>query len=382
MNSASKQSIVTLCGDPGGAAALAPVLRRLQDDGQHTVHFLAYRQAVTTLERAGVVAETIDEATDVRAAAELLRDRNASLLLTATSVNGVDLEKKFIEAARELRLPSLAVLDYWANYRRRFANDGDELIYVPDRIAVMDARARTEMTAAGFDSETIVITGQPAFDALADYRTQWNSGDGQAIRASLGVAPNAAMILFTSQPMVDFYGTDTAAPNHPGFTEHTVIPMLIQALESIHRRAGKEIALVLRPHPRERIADLQGYKSDDIRIIVDDQQVGRAMTMTADLVIGMNSMILVEAVYLGRPVLSLQPGLRNPDTLPTNAAGLSRLVTQEAEVEPAVEQALADRHTMGLTAGKSDLLPAPDATGRVLSLIEFMLNFDSGRERT
>jgi UDP-N-acetylglucosamine 2-epimerase len=102
------------------------------------------------------------------------------------------------------------------------------------------------------------------------------------------------------------------------------------------------------------------------------------MTMTADLVIGMTSMILVEAVYLGRPVLSLQPGLRIPDTVPTNAAGLSRLVTHEAEIECAIEQALADRHTMGLTAGASDRLPASDASGRVVSLIASMLDLNLG----
>jgi len=62
--------------------------------------------------------------------------------------------------------------------------------------------------------------------------------------------------------------------------------------------------------------------------------------MAADLVVGMNTELLVEACYLGCITLSLQPGLRHPDRLPTNRLGFSRAVYQENEIKPALLELL------------------------------------------
>lgn len=62
--------------------------------------------------------------------------------------------------------------------------------------------------------------------------------------------------------------------------------------------------------------------------------------MAADLVVGMNTELLVEACYLGCITLSLQPGLRHPDRLPTNRLGFSRAVYQEDEIKPALLELL------------------------------------------
>jgi hypothetical protein len=68
----------------------------------------------------------------------------------------LDLEKQFIAQARDRRVPSVTVLDFWMNYAPRFADADGELSCMPDRIAVMDEQARSEMRAAGFESARIV----------------------------------------------------------------------------------------------------------------------------------------------------------------------------------------------------------------------------------
>jgi len=367
------RSIVVICGDPGGAAAVAPVIGALRAGGGAEVTVLTYRQATAVLGRSGIETEEIDAETDVRAAEAILAERHASLLVTATSVNGIDLEKAFIAAARESGVPSLAVLDYWSNYRQRFADNDGCLAYQPDRIAVMDARARDEMTSLGFDSARLAVTGQPAFDALAEFRRAWDPRRSDAVRSALGVDAGAKLVLFASQPIAAFYGGPDSA-SFIGYTEHTVIALLVPALERIAREAGIPISLVIRPHPRENVADLQLYTSDGIQVVVDDRQESRAATMSADLVTGMNSVLLVEAAYLGKTVLSLQPGLRIADTVPTNATGLSRIVSRAEDIQGEVAGALtASGSTNEACQRSTRALPDQHATRRVTDLAYSMI---------
>ena len=109
--------IVAVAGDPGGAAAIAPVIEALRRAGRLVIA-LAYRQAAQVWKGQGLAFDDVPETTDVKEARRILRSSPTAGLLTATSVNGVDLEKHFIAAARHDRVPSVAVLDFWSSYRR------------------------------------------------------------------------------------------------------------------------------------------------------------------------------------------------------------------------------------------------------------------------
>jgi hypothetical protein len=87
------------------------------------------------------------------------------------------------------------------------------------------------------------------------------------------------------------------------------------------------------------------YQSDLFPITVVKSGTARSQVMAADLVVGMNTELLVEACYLGCVVLSLQPGLRHPDRLPTNRLGFSRAVYDQEEIKPILELLLFDEKT-------------------------------------
>src|SRR2546428_309260 len=130
--------VVTVCGDPGGANAVAPVIEALRVDGRVTVRALAYRQARALWAKRHLVFEELTENISFTSIGEILHDLGLALLLTGTSFNSIELEKQFIAMARNIALPSLAVLDFWSNYAQRFEDDAGRLVYMPDRIAVMD----------------------------------------------------------------------------------------------------------------------------------------------------------------------------------------------------------------------------------------------------
>lgn len=358
--------VVAVAGDPGGADAVGPVLAALRAAGR-PVTALAYAQAGPVWARRGVPSEPLPPTPD---AAALLA--GAGALLTATSCNGLDLEKPFRAAARRLGVPSVAVLDAWSNYVARFAGPDGRLDHLPDRVAVMDAQARDEMIAAGFDPGRVTVTGQPAFDDLAARRAAFDPARRAAARGRLGVGPDERLVLFASQPLAALCGSDPSHPDYWGYTEQTVLALLTAALDRIVRRRRTTLTLVVRPHPREDAGTLRGLTAGAARVVVDGGGGdGPEVALTADLVTGITSVLLVHACLLGCVVLSLQPGLRRGDVLPTNRAGRSRAAYRPDEIEPAVEALLFDPTARVDLANRARAAAPPgDAAGRVIRLLD------------
>ena len=337
------QPVITLvCGDPGGANAVAPVIERLRGENRVRVQPLAYRQACASWSKRNLRFIELDETTSHDHIVSLLRNQDTALLITGTSFNDVNLENRFIACGREIGLPSLAVLDFWSNYALRFSDGKGSLLCIPDRIAVMDERARDEMLGEGFPASRLAITGQPAFDDLAPARSRFTPARRQEIREALGVGPGEQLVLFASQPFSVVYGTDTADRLYPGFTEQAILNALVLALDEISGEHQEPLVLLIRPHPREDATWLRSLSSRRIRVLVSKDYDPREVVMSADLVAGVNTALLVEACYLGCVTVSLQPGLRGRDPVPTNAWGVSQGVYSFEEIKSTVDEMLFD----------------------------------------
>lgn len=366
--------IVALSGDPGGARAVAPVIAALEHEAGIDVLPLAYREARAEWAHQGVRYREIPETLTADEAAALLRQSGAALLLTGTSVNEVSLEKRFVAAARSMHVPSLAILDFWSNYAARFADEHGALTALPDRIAVMDEQARTEMIADGIPAHLIVSTGQPAFDGLESRHQRHTPRQRASARAALGIAPPDLAVLYVSQPLATLYGDSPASPRYLGYTQQTVLDLLVTALDGIASRSQHEIILVVRPHPRERSPLSLLSHSTHLKTVVTDDGDTAEVLLAMDLVTGMWSSLLVEACLLGCLVASIQPGPRHADLLPTNRQGYSQPIYRAEDVEPTVERLLLDEaarqqvqtRLMGLRA-------QPGATQRVVALVRELL---------
>lgn len=331
--------VLAVAGDPGGAAALAPVLLALQRDGRVRVEARPYRQAQEVWRKWGLAFEALGESFGSHHVSQVLIDLQPSLLLCGTSINGVDLEKSFIESARDHGVPSLGLLDFWSNYAARFSDDRGDLVFLPDLIGVMDSQAHEQMIAEGFPPARLCVTGQPAFDCLVARRREFTPARYEVLRASLGAQADDYLVVYVSQPLAAMYGPGSScAHNHPGYDEHDVLKLVVSALETISEETSVKIVLAVRPHPRERAEDLLSLDSPGIQIRLAREEQTHELVLSADLVAGMTSALLVEACYLGAVTLSLQPGLRTSDVLPTNALGVSRAVYRSEEVLPAIRE--------------------------------------------
>src|SRR5262249_8377091 len=153
-------------------------------------------------------------------------------------------EPPFLDAARRLAIPSVSVVDFWSNYRERFLASTGEALVLPDRIAVMDDRAREEALEVGLAEPVLVATGNPHHEGLLGGFRGWDRPARLRFRESMRIPRNATVVLFASQPIEALYG-DTL-----GYTEQSVATLVAESLAPVAGWLGHPIQLVVRPHPR------------------------------------------------------------------------------------------------------------------------------------
>lgn len=313
--------IVAVAGDPGGANALIPVLQDLK--ASYQIKAFVYLQAERLWEKLGIPLHGIREGFTNKEAEKELIESQALGLISATSLNEFNFERNFVAAANKLGINSVAVLDFWSNYRSRFYDDDQEKLILPRHIAVMDERAKEEMHKEGFQASILEVTGQPALEEVLKWKATFRLKDREELRKRVGISSkDETLIIFASQPLTKMLHSDESAADYRGYTEKTVLPKLLKTLNRLSAE-GNKLVLAIKPHPRENFSWFKKTGDELFKILVVEDIPARELIMAADLVTGMNSILLVESCLLARLTLSLQPGLKQVDVLPVNKHGIS-----------------------------------------------------------
>lgn len=286
-------------GDVGGARALLPVAHLAHAQGME-VHALDH----------GILRTEGDAAwhwLDLPAACA----QPVDAVVYATSVSDTA-ALEVAEAAQARGTLLLHMLDNWSSYgaRLRRASGGPQIL--PDIYAVMDRLAYDEAVADGVPEAVLAITGHP------------NLAHISAEADRFGPPPDGRTdILLVSEPA----RADSGAADDPrgrGYDEHSVAQAVMTALADPAPGAAlsEDPCLHLVPHPREDRAEVTARwqalaaahplpaTGMPLRITTVPRDGVRAALHAATHVIGMSSILLYEAWLLGRPVASIQPGLR------------------------------------------------------------------------
>jgi hypothetical protein len=351
--------VLAVAGDAGGASALRPVIRHLLKD-RVPVTCLAYAEAFGLWEADGLHPKPVDGA-DLSSC-----DR----LLLGTSVNKDQWELRCILQAQAGRIPTLSVLDFWVHYRERFTVQDGRMV-LPGAIAVMDDQAKREMVELGFPQERLHITGQPAFDDLKSYEDPDTRKQASAEVRRLGDCREQEIcILYVSQPLSQLWSREQL-----GFDEHEVFADLVQSLNSVLAKRSVRACLLVKLHPREcrDAVSFPETQLSHLRVsVIDAMGIDpRWLVLGSDLVCGMNSILLMDACLLRRPVLSYQPQIRIADSLPANRHGWSRAVYDRSKLESELDNELFGRDVLAeqrISSTKTGFVGG--ATERVVSLLE------------
>ncbi len=359
-------SLGSVLVDAGGAEALVPVLKAVAQRGV-LGGIVAAPPAADVLARSNISFTPLADLSPGGEAA-WLEAIGATGLLTSTSWGANPVELGFIEAARGRQAQSAAIIDFWSNYRSRFVAADGRLV-LPDWIVVPDAAAAAEATSDGLPADRLVAAGNPHFENLLERSLAFGPVQETAFRRSVGVPGKATLVVFASQPIRELYGETL------GYTEARVLVEVREALQQAMEWLGHKAILAVRSHPRERDPVELG-STTDVTVRLGNGGDPLDWLLSADLVVGMTSALLVQASLIGDRVLSVQPDLIGVDRLPTNRLGLTEAVYESRAIAPALYRTLARPAHFGSGRALQRLRGA--ATGATCRVTELAMELAAG----
>ncbi|BAY26005.1 hypothetical protein NIES2100_58150 [Calothrix sp. NIES-2100] len=290
--------ILAFAHDPGGANAVAATVARLQEIGA-VVEAYAKGPAIRQFQRLGVAYQPVGEEHQ-----PLFVELDGDVLLTGTSQVD-EFERDAILWARKKGIPSIAVIDYWANYLQRFqpVNHPDAKPIFPDTITAIDETCAAGMIAEGLPSDRIRVVGQPYF--------AWLVARQKPQKTKLATPQ---YVLFASQ-----YDAN----------EVEILRILIEVLAE-YKPLKK---LLIRFHPRQNKcpASLSLLAESGLPFAIDESTDVLETIQQQDIVLGITSIILIEAALMGIASGSLIIGVE--DTLMTNKLGVTYPLTSPEKLQ-------------------------------------------------
>ncbi len=339
--------IIFISSDPGVTNALIPVARHLKAQGAR-VKVIASGPAAMLWEK-DEGGFDLDNADDLMGRVEivgLLREFRPSVVVTGAGAYNM-IEHNFRACARDLCLPSFAIMDYWAHYPERFRRKIDGVFeqVIPDQIGVMDELCRTEMIAAGFAPEKLVIVGAPHLEEAVDTIRAMDKETVNVLKGTMGLDKDIRTVAFFSQtvnaPENDIKEDRFSLYERPplGFTQRTTLKEILLALSDVSEQLKVRTQLIVKSHPREPIP--LKYVVEDVKVsafvtchMIEDLGVAKLIGL-ADVVLSLTSTALLEASLAGKLSLSVQierDFKSFPDMFYGNRMGLSISVTQRQEL--------------------------------------------------
>lgn len=236
-------------------------------------------------------------------------------IITGTSAE--DFCEKYIwKSAEKFKILSFGILDHWVLYGIRFSKYNiseiseyefmKELIYMPTKVLVTDEYAKDGAIKDGILENKILVSGNPYFDYLLEKKEE--------IEKYVNKNQNEINILFVSQPLSALYNEDYVSNYYWGYNERTIFMTTISIIGKIAKKYNKRIKMIIKLHPKEEKNNFEDIilsnHYNNISFEVDRNTDGIELVLSSDIVMGISSMLLVEAVILGWPAMSIQIGLK------------------------------------------------------------------------
>ncbi|MDR2268207.1 MAG: DUF354 domain-containing protein, partial [Holosporaceae bacterium] len=226
----------------------------------------------------------------------VLNSLTPDFIITGTSSN--DFTEKYLwKFAKNLNIPTMAILDHWCNYGIRFSKYGSKDInkykvektfdFLPSYICVMDDFAKSEMQKEGVPADMIYALGNPHFETI---KNKSEFVDVKKIRSKfLKNNKNNKIVTFASEAYEEDYGVSP---------ERKALNDIAQILNQ-----QSNITFVVKLHPKEN----ESKYCEITQCILDKETDPIDMIMASDIIISMTSMFLIEAAILGKKIISYQP---------------------------------------------------------------------------
>jgi len=279
--------------------------------------------------------------------------KDIKLIFTGTSL-GWCIDKKWLEIGKKREIRSISIIEHWSLYKKRFEIDANRYIF-PDLILVNDDLAKREAIEDGIDKRLLRVVGNPVLENIVE--SSYNFKDKIRWKKRLKLLGSRVITFISEEYKSDF---PINSKEYIGFNEFKVIDDILNNLD-------KKDLLLIKLHPEES-RDKYIYllkRGANIKII--DKTDTQKLITFSDILIGMGSILLLEASLIRGDVYSYRPnerikfiGNRNGMTIPIkNRAMLKRVLNGK------------------IKRGKNFKNPFFKTTDKILDILEEILNENS-----
>ncbi|OVE80403.1 hypothetical protein BVY02_00235 [bacterium J17] len=238
------------------------------------------------------------------------------------ATNSPRAERTSMLLAKEKSIPSVCIVDLFGVREMPWVGAKN----YSSKVCVLSEHVKKLMLAAGRSDEEIIVSGNPAFDRLADPALK---AAAEKKRSERGWT-NKKVVLFASQ-------ITPKAPTLPReISEHLF--SLSQKQDDLH--------VVIRPHPNE---ELNFDNIPPTATISGKEDPLPELLHSVDLVMTMTSTVGFEAVLIGKPLIALEMGIQSqfaPYSEMELAIGVNNLADLEQAIFKATESTLVDPSTL------------------------------------
>lgn len=298
--------------DVGGARALVPVVRDLREDEQFTIKVFATSRAAAVFRRGGIQCDVVNPAPlSERAAREVIRKAAPALFVSDAGHCRDPSSARLIAACRRMGIQTIGLLDHWKNLDRFGEPDSRVDDQAPDVLGVMDPVSKILLAQLGLPAHRLTVVGHPHLQEIYAARHRiLSAGRRTELRRNLGL-PREALVILCCSELLHVHGARETCNGQclPLFQTKLSGARLLDHLEGIagrvSRNARRSCVVALRPHPFEMHGG--GRQHSGIAWVLDDRMCSDVEAVAlADVVVGKSAMPLIQAYFLGKPVLSLQ----------------------------------------------------------------------------
>ncbi len=282
----------------------------------------------------------------LRVMERLFNDLRPELIVTTISPRA---EQAAIMTAHSMGIPSICMIDHFDYHSiERAGKPG-----YGDTVCVLTESVKKMLIEAGRRADEISVTGNPAFDELADEDLLSRSME---FRRTKGW-DNEKVILWAShkEPIAHPFTGTKGDPSLPRRIEKTLF-------EIIERHP--EWRLVVRPHPNEQVD--YGRLPDRVESSGADDELA-VLLNAVDAVVVMTSMVGLQGSFLGKPVVSVDMSVFSNDA-PYKEIGFSLGIDSLDELEGALQTSLSRK-----AAPPDGFPPCGQATENVIKIIDDIL---------
>jgi hypothetical protein len=265
---------------------------------------------------AGIEAQVHQAPPSLQDTAEYLRFHQPVAVVTGTS-HYESFDSVFWQLAKKSGVAACAIIDGWHNMAARF-RDG-----WPDKIFAIDEEQKKELVGLGARQEAIECVGQIWLSELR--RPEKREADQHA---------KCTSILFLSEPIRE--DVSSGANRAYGFDQFAAFELLKKA--ALHAAdQTNPVTIIVRLHPYEDRALWSGLVHSENNspvniLLAPDDSSSDTCLEECDLVAGISSVVLLQAIAFGKPVLSLQPNLQRENTLVAASRGFVETILTNDEV--------------------------------------------------